>query len=98
MRHSRTRLIYTKIRYVFLVQFCLPGGRGTHGLPTYPIQINKYIQISPYTNQIVTPIPTHNTILQDVKPDGTDATSIKIIILVCTMTVTLLIPKITQTV
>ena len=36
--------------------------------------------------------------MQDVKPDGTDATSIKIIILVCTMTVTLLIPKITQTV
>ena len=51
----------------------------------------------PYTNQIVTTTPTHNTILQDVKPDGTDATSIKIIILVCTMTVTLLIPKITQT-
>ena len=52
----------------------------------------------PYTNQIVTTTPTHNTILQDVKPDGTDATSIKIIILECTMTVTLLIPKITLTI
>ena len=34
MRHSRTRLIYTKIRYVFLVQFCLPGGRGSRRLST----------------------------------------------------------------
>eukprot|EP01048_Picozoa_sp_COSAG05_P009372 COSAG05_NODE_765_length_7475_cov_6.478986_8_plen_51_part_00 len=39
-----------------------------------------------------------NNILQDFKRDGTDATSIKIIILVCTMTVTLLIPNITLTI
>jgi len=51
----------------------------------------------PYTNQSITSTPTHNTILHDVKPDGTDATSIKIIVLVCIMTVTLLILKITQT-